>query len=90
MSQTKNFSADRLRAILGTVTTAALEVEKMIAASDPAAGFNESQVERLTLLFGNLATVAIQAAHDTLGREVTPDSVAALMPASTSLHQPSA
>jgi hypothetical protein len=39
-------------------------------------------------LFGGLAGVAIQAAHDVVGKPVTPDSVLALMPAATALVDP--
>jgi hypothetical protein len=90
MSQEMNFSADRLRAILATVTSAAAEIEKLIAATGVAGNFNEAQVEQLTLLLGNLASAAIQAVHDALGREVTPDSILALLPVVTPLDQPSA
>jgi hypothetical protein len=90
MSQEMNFSADRLRAILATVTAAAAEIEKLIAATGLAGNFNEAQVEQLTLLFGNLASAAIQAVHNALGREVTAESVLALLPASAPLVQPSA
>ena len=90
MSQETIVSADRLRAILATVTSAAGEIEKLIAASGLAGSFNQTQVEQLTLLFGNLASAAIQAVHDAQGREVTPDSVLSLMPRPTSLIQPSA
>lgn len=88
MSQENNF-ADRLRAILATVTSVAAEIEKLIAASG-LAGMTEAEIEKLTLLFGNLAAAAIQAAHDAMGKEITPDSVLALMPISTALVQPSA
>ena len=90
MSQEINLSADRLRAILATVTSAAAEIEKLIAATGLAGNFNAAQVEQLTLLFGNLASAAIQAVHDALGREVTAESVLALLPVSTPLQQPSA
>jgi hypothetical protein len=79
-------SPDRLRIILSTVTDAAAEIETLIAATGLAGNFNESQVEKLTLLFGNLATAAIQAAHDALGQEITPESVLALMPVNTPLQ----
>lgn len=77
---------DRLRTILSTVTDAAAEIERLIAATGLAGNFNEPQIEKLTLLFGNLAAAAIQAAHDALGQEITPQSVLALMPASTPLQ----
>jgi hypothetical protein len=50
---------------------------------------NLAQVEQLTALFGNLAGVAIQAAHDVLGKPVTPDSVLGLLPTATPLVEPS-
>ena len=77
---------DRLRTILSTVTDAAVEIEKLIAASGVAGNFNEPQIEKLTLLFGNLAAAAIQAAHDALGQEITPESVLALLPVTTQLE----
>jgi hypothetical protein len=79
-------SPDRLRTILSTVTDAAAEIEKLLAATGLAGNFNEPQVEKLTLLFGNLAAAAIQAAHDALGQEITPESVLALMPVNTPLQ----
>lgn len=79
-------SPDRLRTILSTVTDAAAEIERLIAATGLASNFNEPEVEKLTLLFGNLATAAIQAAHDALGQEITPESVLALMPVNTPLQ----
>lgn len=77
---------DRIRTILSTVTDTAAEIEKLLAATGLAGNFNEPQVEKLTLLFGNLATAAIQAAHQALGQEITPESVLALMPVSTPLQ----
>jgi hypothetical protein len=44
----------------------------------------------LTTLFGSLAGVAIQAAHDVVGKPVTQESVLALMPAATALVDPPA
>ena len=77
---------DRLRTILSTVTDAAAEIERLIAATGVAGNFNEPEVEKLTLLFGNLAAAAIQTAHDALGQEITPESVLALMPVNTPLQ----
>lgn len=77
---------DRLRTILSTVTDAAAEIERLIAATGVAGNFNEPEVEKLTLLFGNLAAAAIQAAHDALGQEITPESVLALLPVNTPLQ----
>ncbi|MGH9571492.1 MAG: hypothetical protein ACRD4F_17755 [Candidatus Angelobacter sp.] len=79
---------DRLRAILATVTNVAVEIEQVIAATGVAGNFDAAQVEKLTLLFGNLAAAAIQAAHDALGREITPESVLELMPVATELEGP--
>jgi hypothetical protein len=79
-------TSDRLRTILSTVTDAAAEIERLIAATGVAGNFNEPEVEKLTLLFGNLAAAAIQAAHDALGQEITPESVLALMPVNTPLQ----
>jgi hypothetical protein len=77
---------DTIRTILSTVTNAAVEIEKLLAATGVAGNFNEQQVEKLTLLFGNLAAAAIQAAHDALGQEITPESVLALMPVTTPMQ----
>lgn len=79
---------DRLRAILSTVTNVAVEIEQVIAATGVAGNFDAPQVEKLTLLFGNLAAAAIQAAQDALGREITPESVLELMPVATELEGP--
>lgn len=82
-------SADRAGQILGTVTGVAAEIEQLIAGSGVGGGAMP-QVEQLTALFGNLAGVAIQAAHDVAGKPVTPESVLALMPAATPLAGPKA
>ena len=79
-------SPETIRTILSTVTNAVAEIEKLIAATGVAGNFNEPEVEKLTLLFGNLAAVAIQAAHDALGQEITPESVLALLPVTTPLQ----
>lgn len=79
-------SPETIRTILSTVTNAAAEIEKLIAATGVAGNFNEPEVEKLTLLFGNLAAVAIQAAHDAMGQEITPESVLALLPVTTELQ----
>jgi hypothetical protein len=44
--------------------------------------------ERVTEAFANLASIAIQAAHDAAGKEITPESVQALMPLGTPLTPP--
>lgn len=84
-------TADKLKQMLKTVTDAALFIEQILGAVSPAGGtgeFDAATTERLTAAFGNLAAIAIQAAHDAAGREVTPESVMALMPASTPLQPP--
>ncbi|HEY4679609.1 MAG TPA: hypothetical protein VIJ01_20775 [Candidatus Angelobacter sp.] len=82
-------TADKLKQTLKTVTDAALFIEQILGAVAPdgAAGeFDAATAERLTAAFGNLAAIAIQAAHDAAAKEVTPESVMALMPVSTSLE----
>ena len=82
-------SADKLKQTLKTVTDAALFIEQILGAVGPAAGageFDASTAERVTAAFGNLAAIAIQAAHDAAGKEITPESVMALMPVSTPLQ----
>jgi hypothetical protein len=51
-------------------------------------GFDTAVAERVTEAFANLASIAIQAAHDAAGREITPESVQALMPVGTPLTPP--
>ena len=75
-------TADKLKQALKTVTDAALFIEQILASVD---GVDAAGAERVTAAFGNLAAIAIQAAHDATGREITPDSVMALMPVSTAL-----
>lgn len=82
------FDVDKLKQIIGTVTGVAAEIEQLLAAAGIGGSFSSPQVQQLTALFGNLAAVAIQAAHDALGREITPESVLALMPVATPLVQP--
>jgi hypothetical protein len=82
-------TADKLKQMLKTVTDAALFIEQILGevAPDGGAGeFDAATTERVTAAFGNLAVIAIQAAHDVAGREVTPESVMALMPVSTPLQ----
>lgn len=82
---------DKLKSVLKTVTDAALFVEQIIGEfAGPAGtgGLDAAGVERLTQAFANLASIAIQAAHDAAGREITPESVQALMPVSTPLTPP--
>jgi hypothetical protein len=82
-------SAAEIAGILSTVTSVAVEIEKLLGASG-VAGFNGPQAEQITLLFATLAQVAIKAAHDAMGQEITPESVLKLMPITTPLAQPSA
>ena len=78
---------EKLRQVLKTVTDAALFIEQILAASG-VAGFDSAGVERITTAFGNLAAIAIQAAHDVADKEITPDSVLALLPVNTPLAPP--
>ena len=80
-------TADRVGAIVGTVTAVAAEIEKLIAGAGTGGNVMPT-IEELTGLFGNLAGVAIQAAHDVMGKPVTPESVLALMPVTTPLVEP--
>jgi hypothetical protein len=82
-------TADQLKQMLKTVTDAALFIEQILGAIAPAGGagsLDAATIERITAAFGNLAVIAIQAAHDVAGKELTPESVMALMPASTPLQ----
>jgi hypothetical protein len=82
-------TADQLKQTLKTVTDAALFIEQILGAIAPASGagsLDAAAIERITAAFGNLAVIAIQAAHDVAGKELTPESVMALMPASTPLQ----
>jgi hypothetical protein len=82
-------TADKLKQTLKTVTDAALFIEQIVGAVAPAgrAGeFDPAAAERVTVAFGNLAAVAIQAAHDVAGKQITPESVMDLMPVSTPLQ----
>lgn len=92
-------TADKLKSILKTVTDAALFIEQIIGqiggevggqagTASGAGGFDPAVAERVTAAFANLASIAIQAAHDAAGREITPESVQALMPVSTPLSPP--
>jgi hypothetical protein len=84
-------TADKLKSMLKTVTDAALFIEEIIGqvgtASGPG-GFDPGVAERVTEAFANLASIAIQAAHAAAGREITPESVQALMPVGTPLASP--
>lgn len=78
-------TADKLKQTLKGVTDAALFIEQILA-STGAGGFDAAGAERITEAFASLAAIAIQAAHDAAGKEITPDSVMALMPVSTPLQ----
>jgi hypothetical protein len=82
-------TADKLKQTLKTVTDAALFIEQILGAVGPASGlggFDAGSMARVTAAFGNLAAIAIQAAHAVAGKEMTPESVMALMPVSTPLQ----
>jgi hypothetical protein len=82
-------TADKLKQTLKTVTDAGLFIEQILGTVAPAGGvgeFDAATAERVTAAFGNVAAIAIQAAHEVTGREVTPESVMALMPVSTPLQ----
>lgn len=82
-------TADKLKQTLKTVTDAALFIEQILGVVGPASGAAEydlATTERIAAAFGNLAAIAIQAAHDVAGKEMTPESVMALMPVSTPLQ----
>ena len=82
-------TANKLKQMLQTVTDAALFIEQILGAATPdsgTGGFDAATTERVTAAFGNLAAIALQAAHDVAGKEVTPESVMALMPVSTPLQ----
>jgi hypothetical protein len=85
-----NLTGDKVTAIVGTITAVVSAIEQVVAASGVGASLNlnMAQIEQLTALFGNLAGVAIQAAHQVLGRQITPESVLALMPGNTPLAAP--
>lgn len=74
--------------IIGTLTGVVASIERIVGASGVDVPLEMAQIEQLTNLFGHLAGVAIQAAHNVAGKEVTPESVLALMPASTTLVEP--
>jgi hypothetical protein len=84
--------------MLKTVTGAALFIEQIIGQIGQIGGqagtaggpdvFDPAIAERVTEAFANLASIAIQAAHDAAGREITPESVQALMPMDTPLAPP--
>lgn len=83
----RSLNAGQLRNVVSTATEVAAEVEKLLGAS-LGGSFNDPQIERLTLLLGNLAAVAIQAVHQAQGRDITPDSILALLPGAAPLMRP--
>lgn len=80
-------STDKLKQILKTLTDTATFIEQILAATG-IGGPNADEIERLTTAFSSLAALAIQAAHDVAGKEITPTSVLELLPAGTSLTAP--
>jgi hypothetical protein len=86
LTQTPISTIDQVKQILKTVTDAALFIEQLL--SGMGVGTDAAQIERLTEAFGNLAAIAVQAAHMVMGREITPDSVMELLPVNTPLAPP--
>jgi hypothetical protein len=82
---TAALTSDRVSSIVATVTGVIGAIEQIVSASGLGGSLSIAQIEQLTNLFGNLAGVAIQAAHDVFGWPVTPESVLALMPVTTPL-----
>lgn len=80
-------STDKLKQILKTLTDTASFIEQILAAVG-VGGPSANEIERLTSAFGSLAAIAIQAAHDVAGKEITPSSVLELLPVGTSLTAP--
>jgi len=82
-------TTDKLKQTLKTVTDAALFIEQILGELGPTSGagnFDVATMERVTAAFGNLAAIAIQAAHDVAGKDLTPENVMALIPVSTPLQ----
>lgn len=82
-------NTDKLKQILATLTDAVSFTEQILAAAG-VGGASVDEIERLTAAFNSLATIAIQAAHDVAGKQVTPSSVLTLLPAGTQLVAPAA
>jgi hypothetical protein len=78
----------RVTEIVGTVASVIAEIEKLLAVTGVGGSLDLPEIEKLTTLFGSLAGVAIQAAHDVAGRSVTPESVLALLPSAAPLVEP--
>src|SRR5258708_12569639 len=75
-------SATEMAGILSSVTSVAVEIEKLLGASG-VGGFNAPQAEQITGLFPTLPQLAIKAAHDALGQEITPESILKPTPPTT-------
>lgn len=89
MQNNQSPTIDRIRSAVSEISAVVSEVEKLLAA----AGVNTlatHEIDQLTSLFGSLAQLALRAITDALGRQVTPESVLKLLPASTPLASPSA
>lgn len=80
-------NTDKLKQILKTLTDTATFIEQILVATG-IGGPSANEIERLTTAFSSLAALAIQAAHDVAGKEITPSSVLELLPAGTSLIAP--
>lgn len=80
-------NTDKLRQIFTTLTDAVSFIEQMLAAVG-VGGASASEIERLTAAFSNLAMIAIQAAHNVAGKEITTSSVLELLPVNTPLTAP--
>jgi hypothetical protein len=80
-------TTDQWKQMLKTVSEAAQFIEQILEAAG-VGGVDAQVAEQVTTAFSNLASVAIQAAHDAAGKPITPDSVMALMPVTTPLTSP--
>ena len=78
------FTLDNLKAILKNITDAAQWIEQLLAATG-VEGAKAPEIEAVTAAFGNLAAVAIEAAHAVAGKAITGESVMQLLPVSTQL-----
>jgi hypothetical protein len=77
-------NAEKLQAMLKTITEGAQLVEQLLAATG-VEGANTPRIQALTAALSNLAAVAIQAAHAAAGKEITPENIISLLPVSTPL-----
>lgn len=87
VSNTPVSSTDKLKQVLKTLTDTASFIEQILAAVG-VGGPSANEIERLTTAFSSLAAIAIQAAHDVAGKEITPNSILELLPVGTSLTAP--